>query len=538
MKTSAIKDQLFFKTVIAGVSFFRSRPRFRLTRQSGFGQKRVANKIRNNSRIAYFRLLAVLGLTVLVFGCSSHPIKVQVVEGKKFSAQELQQWALKTPALQTASPEKWPGDFPWRPRRHFGPIRSGSDLSQIQMLLHQRHTTWHFNDFFNTANAQEMAVYKLYYKPTQTAQWPQDYTPAMADIPGDSGTPAVVPATAGWANHVLLSFVEMGYSSRYGGSFELVFRLADVPPLSEDRSHIDDFEFEFGKRVSTTLSDGTTVSDDFLFDVSDLTMRVFVRPEKTLINPTQTQIWDRPVQIEFEARSVMAYKNLSPITLREGIDVLNDTLANLSAAIPSTDWPKVRSEATRFAHALFHNQYEAHISPGPPPDKVTTLRVSDDFADLITEATEPYIMVYFKIEHMYWREGDDEIDGWFHAEHFYEGGGSYIPGGRRKNIRVEQYGSSGWYFIGGFHLWECPLLDKIRVVVRVDSIDAITDLDLDCPLINAQAQQVTYASTVADAITGGDFRGDGLTFGIASFLSGGQGYGVVRWLARADVVPR
>src|SRR5687768_6286564 len=36
---------------------------------------------------------------------------------------------------------------PWRPLRYFGPFRTGSDPTRIQIHLNGHDATWHYNDF-------------------------------------------------------------------------------------------------------------------------------------------------------------------------------------------------------------------------------------------------------------------------------------------------------------------------------------------------------------------------------------------------------
>src|SRR5262245_33664841 len=54
------------------------------------------------------------------------------------------------PQFHPVRPPFLPAQLHWRPRKNFGPFKSGSDLSKIQMLLRSSGAQLFHNDYFST----------------------------------------------------------------------------------------------------------------------------------------------------------------------------------------------------------------------------------------------------------------------------------------------------------------------------------------------------------------------------------------------------
>ena len=128
------------------------------------------------------RCVVIAGLVVGVVACSGEDRGTEVVEREKPSLVTGDHAQVDVESMDTLGtvvppdereevivrilkkPADWPAEVPFRPRRHFGQFREGSELSKIQILVHASRAGWFYNDFFDTVANDVKEIYKIYFR--------------------------------------------------------------------------------------------------------------------------------------------------------------------------------------------------------------------------------------------------------------------------------------------------------------------------------------------------------------------------------------
>lgn len=539
-------------------------------------------------------------LALLSFGCATQPSSavpeqsINAAEGQMtdkatravivpiarraevlMAAQSLETASVRVPQLvqresvTLASPEPsfWPKTITWRPRRHFGMFREGSDLSQIQVLINGASASWYFNDFFADQDQTAKDIYRIYYRPSYSGSTagvtlPTDNTPALSHRPGDllgimnrsaSQAPNAVTTSAdGAANNILLSAYRSYYSNKFGGSLAIHFRAADIDAPSEQTLVSEDFEYEFTK-------------GDYRFDLDNLEMILYVNPRTTSFNPKITAVNMNTVGgVEFLYSDYVGYTDVHPVTSPEAETTLHEAMHHVGSSVISslvgggpTSTFGVRPPASVFAHAWIHNQFTDLIADN---DKVVKILIKNNWADVATEQYEPYFFARWKIDYIVenlpfsiFNEISMEYDVNIRVYHVPMNSADEYLMYSVSYEDFEEFEESHWIPLYGGTIEECSLINNIRVEVRLRELDqllnpddhyepAMIRLQLVCDAIQSQANQTVYVGIVRNAIIDGSdsgFTSDGETWGTHVAVRQGESDGAeINWDARVDMTAR
>jgi hypothetical protein len=419
--------------------------------------------------------------------------------------------------LTLRRPREWSPKLAWRPLRHFGPFREGSELEQIQVLVDRDAGSWYYNGYFASLTPEEIAsaepVYRIYHRrdyfndAPADATLPTSATPTLDHIPGATGKPRRADQDVlrsypfGFMNHVLFSLRGVSWSSRFGGSVVLEFGQADFIGPNEPRVTHDDFEYELFRLVG---------SDEYLFDLDDIAMRVYVNPQASAFNPKQNITLPMTTFVEFTPGEVIAYKNGALVPTPAVEDILRETLDHAGARLALDLGQKGnRPPASLFVLSFIHNQFQNLIGVN---DKVTRLYIADDWLDVTTAQYQPYVFVNFSIDEVFTEIGDPvggpelkvNIKGFQTTQGVEE---------QRISNDTENIGrneSTGWARIAAFSVPECDVIDLLRIRIDITEVDPFSPDDpigtkslrfvLNCDAIEAQAVQQFYTGWVENGL--------------------------------------
>lgn len=376
-------------------------------------------------------------------------------------------------------PENWPTGVYYRPNRHFGPWLKGSDFEKIQILLDGTGATWYFNDYFSSMTQTKQKAYKHYYRTDFTShvndvRLLSNQTPVIDHEPG--GAPDPTQQSQVEANRVLFSLVGIRASSRYGGSLQLIFRLASITTSNQDTPHKEDFEYELGYYDAQ-------IEKQLLFDLGQLRMSVFVTPKPERLNPHRYHSGKGIVHVNFEPTHVVAYQDGRIIDSAEAETALEkvfDALGEAVASAPSGNY----SHAERFASGFLHDQFINEFNKlTEPDDKVDRLMISDNFIDLDTSKGIPVVWLSFRITTLNsWTDffQDDEFKVTFSTTHFY-GAREEYQGLLLKKYECEEtdenFASTPWVTLGEWLIPECIPLTKVENSVRIAEQDDLLNFN-------------------------------------------------------------
>jgi hypothetical protein len=210
-------------------------------------------------------------------------------------------------------------------RRFVGPFWSGSDLGAIQVSISTGNPSWYFGDFFTTSASSSSYNYSF------NNALPSGAAPVPSCIPG------AFPSASGALPLTFVLF-QIDYSSRYGGSVQLRFRLAESTG------------YELRK-------------DSNLWDLGGLQLHVFVG-----VNPQTFRVLsltNTPVSAELRYTKIQAYEipakvfgsaQLPPVALPTALrDVADTELRNLvlNVMTPQSGFDPARRFVIGYLRSLF-----------------------------------------------------------------------------------------------------------------------------------------------------------------------------------------
>ncbi len=382
-------------------------------------------------------------------------------------------------------------DQPRKLLRNFGPFFTGSDLTEIRILLNHDDADWYYGDFLMIHEDTE--IFKKYYG-----------TPLPSGEPGTNIVPGSFPSKDGF-NDVLLELQRISYSSRYGGSIRLRFKSRE------------NYEIEIRK-------------GPMLWDLSTLTMDVFVEPQADFFNP------DLPLgpgagtaYIELLPRGVSAYRVEGGILAADapGLDDLKAMLGDLASRMATAPF---QWEATKFVHGFIHSLFKADIGA---MDKVEIVEISDGFLDLHTRDGVLKFAMEMRAFNVFLdtEPGDEEINITLNVQHIFD------PNDNTNNPVIahefdeinNMEGTPFWTF-GFFDLEECGTLHDVIFIIQVVERDGVADDRLqtepsafsntiDCGQLRAWAEE-GRRGVVSESLTQGVPLLDGEeTKGMISFAT-------------------
>lgn len=386
---------------------------------------------------------------------------------------------------------------PWRPLNHFGPFSSGSEFSEIQILIPTSGSSdVHFNNFFT--NNSDNLIYSKYFYSTQF--------PPTANMPNRNQEPGTKPAGTGYRyNDSMMKLNNISYSSKYGGSINLTFNLAE------------NTEFE--------VKNGST-----LWDIGNLRMNVFVQPKTTSMNPTsQGQLsttYNRRVHIELAPYQVTQYTDTGTGT-GSGMEIVPVTQTDLASAmsnLASLTESSIHNKISRFALGFLHNQHQDKL---PLTDKVLSLEISDNFVDMVTQARQPYLSLQARILWtISWTDfmANDEQSVIIAATHIYASGASVnIPPTVTQTTNDDTNGP--WRTYGMWEAADCDQIIAASFNINVIERDSTSADDVfrpfshwwqlpNCTTVNAEivpgSQETKVIENIvrhSDLIIGGEQKG-------------------------------
>jgi hypothetical protein len=412
---------------------------------------------------------AVIALLLMLSACKQRGTQQAPEHFRYGTKQKGQRTAVSVEATRRTSIAQGANVFPirnvvgpnnrrWRPRRHFGPFLSGSDLPQIQVWLrHEGNDTvranWYHNSFHSThEDAADIAIYQKYY-PNNVL--PSEATPAvLTTFPNRSQVPGTPPACDGCLNDVLFALHSVHFSSRYGGSVRLAFQV------------MEDTEYELRR-------------GQLLWDLSDLSMSVFVVPEKASLNPLTPALAGRGiVRIEFGWRPMPTAYDLSTRDVKPQTDFSDvDTAMRAIASKLETDQDSggFLVSAASFAHAFLHVQHQQMIAPD---DLVDEIDISDDHVLLTTHKRQPVIRLLVRSGRIEgptsgYHELENEFVVTISSKHVYgQNTQNAVVTGPTRDFRVPHDGGSGF---GNFGTWivdsDPPCEDIVAAELSVQVVE-------------------------------------------------------------------
>jgi hypothetical protein len=416
----------------------------------------------------------------------------------------------------TTRPPSWPKDVAWRPMRHFGRFRAGSDLNQIQVLVDKRSASWYYNGYFASFTPDEVTdaepVWRIYFRrnyfedtPAQ-ATLPTETTPQLSHAPGGDGQgnwhlESHFPH--GYINDMLFSLASVSWSSRFGGTAALEFRQTSFTGPNEPSNPQEDFELEAVRDVG---------ADKYRFDLNDVSMHVYVTPHPGAFNPKNQATVAMPAHVQFAVGRVDAYKNGTAVPASSVEQLLRETLDTAAATVARSLGGNNRSPASVFTLGFIHNQFQHLIGAN---DKVTRIYISDEWLDLVTEQYQPYIFSSIRIEEI-WTSGPAQgaFEGepeWKVVTRVYETPKD-APEHRllsRTDIVGDDEATPG-VSLGAYVGVECDKIDHVRVRYDITEVDPLSpdddvggasrNLHLNCAEIAAQMALPSYTGFVEHGV--------------------------------------
>ena len=259
-------------------------------------------------------------------------------------------------------PPNWPGNRSWKPLRHFGPFFSGSIFDKVKVhVARQNVVAMIYNDFLT--GHEDAEIFKKYYGATL----PSTPTPVSDHKAG------LFPTQDG-PNDMLFELDQIRYTSRYGGSVQLLFKLSE------------DYEGEIVKVLAST-------NEHIVWDLKSLTMSVFVIPAAGSFNPLHPGGIPQPNFIEFKPGRAVAYS----VDGTTRTVITEDTSAQLREALDAMKpWlsGQLKMNMHNLVHGFIHSQFRDFIAETDLVDKVA---VTDGFIDLHTREAIPIFLVEARI---------------------------------------------------------------------------------------------------------------------------------------------
>ena len=386
-------------------------------------------------------------VVLLVGGCTTglkQTGEITMATPKALATATPKQMAQLRTAMLTATtmrsiqaPSYWSQQRRWSPRRHFGPLYGSSP----DIHLNGEGANFVYNRFFT--GHPDAAVFQKYYGPTLPSN-----QPSLAEA-----IPGTLP-NSGFRD-VRLSFDQLTYSSRYGGSFKLTFR------------SLEDLQVEYRKA-------------DKAWDIASLEIAVYVRPVPTLFNPN-APLYSVPngnVHVEFRPQGIIAYTLTNGIlTVQKGdpLPALLTALAESAQAIVgASPAESFRRDATRFSHGLVHAAFWEEIGQ---TNNVTAIEISDGFFFPRTTAGRPVAVVSVQISdvRLDTESGGEEIYITLDAAHEFQGV-SIPPTFSWELPEIDNRGSTGWTTVGVFPLdWDCGQLQTVILMLSIREEDDVSD---------------------------------------------------------------
>jgi hypothetical protein len=345
------------------------------------------------------------------------------------------------------------GERSWCMRRYFGPFWY-KEFEEIQVVLDREGARWYHNSYFEQLSQPDRNRYAAYYRPSLQHLEP---TPPQTYEAGR------VPLNDG-VNKILMQLHRISYSSLYGGSIRLEFKM------------VGDFEYELRKK-------------DTLWDFQDLEMSVYVVPYAYQLNPMNPPSFPRlyRLYVEFVPDGVVEYRITGSQPERRDVSASN--LANAlngltSHLVTSNEADYFRQDVASFVYGFIHCfWWDLFESTKIRADRIV---ISDNFCDLFTDAGKPFFRIYVKIGwiYMYSKElfsDHEEIRIEVETQHEYEEGPPVEGPGHTFTRQValhEMSGPSHWLHVGTFPLNpDSPKfkLKRIEFKTRVMQEDLIWD---------------------------------------------------------------
>lgn len=347
--------------------------------------------------------------------------------------------------LPVKPPKGYPEQLSWRPLRHFGPFFSGSDITQIHLVLNGKNAVWYYQDFLT--GHEDSAIFQKYYG---------------ANLPSTTPTVNVVPGTypnADGFDDIQMELQRISYSSRYGGSVQLQFQSNE------------DYEVEVRK--------GTT-----LWDLNSLIMRVYVVPVATVFNPNNP-IYSAPrvVYVEFIPSGAVAYDIAGTILSVRPDNALTELTNALGEYGPQVASANFSRDASRLVYGFVHSQFKDYIAA---TDKVDMIEITNDFLDLHTRAGEVTFHLNIRISdiNLDTEWGDEEIVIEIAAEHVFDLDDRVgNPSIAHEFDAINNREGTPFRNFGVFKLDQCAALDSVIFIIKVVEDDDFPSPDDEYNLI-------------------------------------------------------
>jgi hypothetical protein len=410
----------------------------------------------------------------------------------KMEAMDFAVMAQAGTVLPVRPPQGYPAQLSWRPLRHFGPFFSGSDITQIQLVLNAKNAGWFYQDFLT--GHEDSAIFKKYYG----ANLPST-TPAIDVVPG------TYPNADGF-NDIRMKLHRIKYTNRYGGSVQLQFRSDE------------DYEVEVRK--------GT-----ILWELNSLIMRVYVVPIAGVFNPNYPiNAAPGPVYVEFIPGEAVAYDIVG-----DRLNVRPDNaLAELTTALgeyaPQVASANFNRQASRFVYGFVHSQFKDYIAA---TDKVNMIKITNDFLDLQTRDGEVTFHLNIRISdiNLDTEWGDEEIIITISAEHVFDLNNRVgNPTISYDFDKINNREGTPFRNFGVFKLEQCTALDSIIFLISVledddfpspdDTYDLIANsIAFECGNLQSRANNGDFGIVSENATEGVILMDDDNVEGALSFVT-------------------
>lgn len=384
-------------------------------------------------------LMHIAASILLLSGCA--PMQTYPVNLATASPEQIRE--LRASIVQSSSvrrvppPSSWQQQYRWSPRRYFGPLHGSSP----DLHLNGETATFVYNRFF--ANHPDATIFQKYYgTPLPTN------SPTLAEA-----IPGTIPSSG--FKDVRLFFDQLKYSSKYGGSFRLIFR-----PL-------EDLQLEY--RKSNTA-----------WDIGALEVNVYVRAVPTYFNPNNAlfSIPESNINVEFRPQNVIAYtvttgNKLVPLEgdpLPGLLSALADTAQTIISGSTNTPGYNFRRDASRFSHGLVHAAFWDDIGH---TYKVTGIEITDDFFLPRTTWARPAAVVSFQATNvrLNTEPGNEEIYVTIDAGHKFKNVDAPL-GYSWEFPEIDNGESTYWRSVGVFPLdWDCGQLETVFLMTSVREDD-------------------------------------------------------------------
>lgn len=409
---------------------------------------------------------SVMTATYVIYRKGSRPIFQ--ISDKFPSLNDVMKGNITSALRQYEPPKGWPSNIAWKPKRHFGPFRRGSEFSEIQVTLGQgwlgsgtnlkitATTAWYHNKYY-TGHLDANILSKYY--PGGPGNLPANLTPQI--------------------NPILFELQSIHYSSRYGGSIHLRFMLLEdygyeftdrpIPPPNGTipATPTPVRKWDVGASIYREIGGGTRRN------VGTLEMSLYIVPTPRCLNPLDTidegnlarDIRDVPIYVELLGRQFTTYEEGKlPVTTEKIPPELTSIFEELYPLIES----QLRADSKRFVYAWLHSELQARIDK---LDNVKTIMITDDFCDIITEKAQPIFSISMRFAMGVPNEidteyGEEELKLLYNVFYRYVGDyeNTFITGGL---MRLHEEEVSRWCKVGSFTMDELPNVQFFSIVTAI-----------------------------------------------------------------------